>query len=108
MNHTSIPVEFGSEKRLPNVYTLFWCYENLDYKGIAGDSTFAGISKKRSALFPLLARPEPVLAAFEHLVLSVYKRIVENEKESKSLADNPATCFYRSSCPAKSALPRLN
>ena len=35
------------EKRLPNVFVLFWCYENLDHiKSISGGSTFAEISKK--------------------------------------------------------------
>ena len=40
------------EKRLPNVFVLFWCYENLDYiKDISGGSTFAESARRHSALF---------------------------------------------------------
>ena len=34
-------------KKLPNLYVLFWCYENLEHiKDISGGSTFAEINKK--------------------------------------------------------------
>ena len=42
------------EQRLPNLFVLFWCYQNLDHiKGIPGGSTFAEISKKVFRPIPL-------------------------------------------------------
>ena len=74
-------------KRLPNVFVLFWCYENLDYiKGISGGSTFPEISKKAFRPVPVVVPSEQTLAAYEGLVRSLYDRIVVNTKESASLA----------------------
>jgi len=74
-------------KRLPNVFVLFWCYENLDYiKGISGGSTFAEISKKVFRPVPVVVPSEQALAAYEGLVRPLYNRIVANTKESASLA----------------------
>ena len=74
-------------KRLPNVFLLFWCYENLDYiKGISGGSTFPEISKKAFRPVPVVVPSEQTLAAYEGLVRSLYDRIVVNTKESASLA----------------------
>ena len=75
------------KKRLPNVYVLFWCYENLDYiKGISGGSTFAEISKKAFRPVPVTIPSEEVLTAYENIVRTRYDRIVVNTKESASLA----------------------
>jgi len=75
------------EKRLPNVFVLFWCYENLDYiKGISGGSTFAEISKKAFRPIPIVVPSEQALAAYEELVRPLYGRIVSNTKKSASLA----------------------
>ena len=75
------------KKRLPNIYVLFWCYETLDYmKGISGGSTFAEISKKAFRPIPVAVPSEAVLGAFESIVRPLYERIVENTKESASLA----------------------
>ena len=75
------------KKRLPNVYVLFWCYENLDYiKDISGGSTFAEISKKVFRPVPVTVPAKEILAAFEDLVRPLYDRIVTNSKESASLA----------------------
>ena len=75
------------KKRLPNVYVLFWCYENLDYiKGISGGSTFAEISKKAFRPVPVTIPSEEVLTAYENIVRTLYDRIVVNTKESASLA----------------------
>ena len=74
-------------KRLPNVFVLFWCYENLDYiKGISGGSTFAEISKKAFRPVPVVVPSDQALAAYEGLVRPLYDRIVANTKESASLA----------------------
>ena len=75
------------KKRLPNVYVLFWCYENLDYiKGISGGSTFAEISKKAFRPVSVTIPSEEVLTAYENIVRTLYDRIVANTKESASLA----------------------
>ena len=75
------------KKRLPNVYVLFWCYENLDYiKGISGGSTFAEISKKAFRPVSVTIPSEEVLTAYENIVRTLYDRIVANTSESASLA----------------------
>ena len=72
--------------RLPNVYVLFWCHENLDYiKGVAGGSTFSEISKKVFRPLPVIVPSEQVLAAYEDLVCPLYHRIVANTKECMAL-----------------------
>ena len=74
-------------KRLPNVFVLFWSYENLDYiKGISGGSTFAEISKKAFRPVPVVVPSERILTAYESLIRPLYERIVTNTKESASLA----------------------
>ena len=74
-------------KRLPNVFVLFWSYENLDYiKGISGGSTFAEISKKAFRPVPVVVPSERILTAYESLIRPFYERIVANTKESASLA----------------------
>ena len=75
------------KRRVPNVFVLFWCYENLDHiKGISGGSTFAEISKKVFRPVPIVVPSERVLAAYEALVRPLYDCIVANAKESSSLA----------------------
>ena len=72
--------------RLPNVYVLFWCHENLDYiKSISGGSTFSEISKKSFRPIPVLVPTKEVLTAYEDAVRPLYNRIVESVKESASL-----------------------
>ena len=74
-------------KRLPNVFVLFWSYENLDLiKGISGGSTFAEISKKAFRPIPVVVPPERILTAYESLIRPLYERIVANTKESASLS----------------------
>ena len=74
-------------KRLPNVFVLFWSYENLDYiKDISGGSTFAEISKRAFRPVPVVVPSEPILAAYENLIRPFYEHIVANTKESASLA----------------------
>ena len=74
------------KRRLPNVFVLFWCFENLDYiKGISGGTTFAEISKKAFRPIPITVPPEEVLGAYEDVVRPLYDRIVANTKESVTL-----------------------
>ena len=75
------------EKRLSNLFVLFWCYENLDYiKGISGGSTFAEISKKSFRPIPVTVPSEGVLSNYDKLIRPLYDRIVVNMKESGRLA----------------------
>ncbi|MDE0600945.1 MAG: restriction endonuclease subunit S [bacterium] len=74
-------------KRLPNLFVLFWSYENLDFiKGISGGSTFAEISKKAFRPVPVIVPSVQILAAYESLIRPFYERIVANTKEASSLA----------------------
>ena len=74
------------EQRLPNLYVLFWCYENLEYiKSISGGSTFAEINKKAFRPIPVVVPAEEVLAAYKNKLGPLYDRIVENMKESMLL-----------------------
>ena len=75
------------EKRIPNVFVLFWCQENLDHiTGIAGGSTFSEISKRVFRSIPVVVPPQWIVEEFERLVRPLYSRIVANMKESESLA----------------------
>ena len=75
------------ERRLPNLYVLFWCHENIEHmKGISGGSTFSEISKK--AFHPLLVvvPPKNILRVYEDIGRSLYGRIISNTKEFVLLA----------------------
>ena len=75
------------ERRLPNLYVLEWCYQNLGYmRGIAGGSTFAEISKKAFRPVSVLVPSQAVLRMFERLTRPLYDRVVVNMKEAAALA----------------------
>ncbi len=75
------------KKRLPNIFVLFWCYENIGYiKDISGGSTFSEISKGAFRPLPVVVPAEPALAAFEVIVRPLYDRIVANDKETQLLS----------------------
>lgn len=72
---------------LPNVFVLFWCHENMDLiLGNANGSTFQEISKSNFRPIPVVVPPEPILKAFRERTEPLYRHIVENERESKALA----------------------
>ena len=73
-------------QRLPNLYVLFWCRENLPYiRNIAGGSTFAEISKKAFRPIPVLVPPPSALDSFSRLVDPLYDRIVGNVRQTTRL-----------------------
>ena len=75
------------EKRLPNLYVLYWCHHNLGHiKDIAGGSTFPEISKKAFRPISVLVPSEPILQAFERLSHPLYGQLVVNMKQSATLA----------------------
>ncbi len=72
---------------LPNVFVLFWCRENMDViLGNANGSTFQEISKSNFRPIPVIVPPEPILNAFRERADPLYRHIVENERESRTLA----------------------
>lgn len=72
---------------LPNVFVLFWCRENMDLiLGNANGSTFQEISKSNFRPIPVIVPSEPILDAFRERTEPLYRHIVENERESRTLA----------------------
>lgn len=75
------------DKRLPNLFVLFWCHNNLEHiKGISGGSTFAEISKKSFRPIPVIVPSSALLSAFEDRVRPLYRMLVSNLKENETLA----------------------
>jgi type I restriction enzyme S subunit len=54
--------------------------------GNANGSTFQEISKSNFRPIPVIVPPEPILNAFRALTAPLYRHIVENERESRALA----------------------
>ena len=71
---------------LPNVFVLLWCRESMDaIVGNANGSTFQEISKTNFRPIPVVVPSEPVLTRFRKSTDSLYRQMVENERESRSL-----------------------
>ena len=74
-------------KRLPALYVLSWCYENLErIKGISGGSTFAEISKKAFRPLPIVVPPKMLLELYDQIVCLLHGRVVSNTREAALLA----------------------
>ena len=72
---------------LPNVFVLFWCRENMDLiLGNANGSTFQEISKSNFRPIPMIVPQDSILNAFRERTEPLYRHIVENERESRTLA----------------------
>ncbi|GGH55317.1 hypothetical protein GCM10010975_12750 [Comamonas phosphati] len=72
---------------LPNVFVLLWCRESMDaIVGNANGSTFQEISKGNFRPISVVVPPEPVLVSFRKSADSLYRQMVENERECRSLA----------------------
>lgn len=75
------------ERRLSNLYVLFWCHENIEHiQGISGGSTFAEISKKAFRPLPVVVPSKKILQVYEDIGRSLYGRIVSNTREFAPLA----------------------
>ena len=73
-------------KRLPALYVLSWCHENLErMKDISGGSTFAEISKKAFRPLPVVVPANRVLRVYDQASRSLHDRVVSNTKESALL-----------------------
>ena len=74
------------ERRLPNLYVLFWCHENIEHiKGISGGSTFSEISKKTFRPLAVVVPSKGILRVYENIGRSLYDRVVLNTRESALL-----------------------
>ena len=74
-------------KRLPALYVLFWCYENLEYiKDISGGSTFAEISKKAFRPLSVVVPPKTILGVYDDASCSLHECVVSNTREAALLA----------------------
>ena len=75
------------ERRLPNLYVLFWCHENIEHiHGISGGSTFAEISKKAFRPLPVVVPSQQILRVYEDIGRSLYGRMASNTGEFAPLA----------------------
>lgn len=73
--------------RLPPLFMLFWCRENMDViKGRANGSTFMEISKK--AFRPILAivPDAEIIQAFLNVADPLFQRLIEGERQAQALA----------------------
>lgn len=72
---------------LPNVFVLQWCRERMDaIVGNANGSTFQEISKSNFRPISVVVPSEPLLASFTKSADSLYRQMLENERESCSIA----------------------
>ncbi len=87
--HTAVNQGFIAmicDQRLPNLYVLRWCDQNLDHiRNIAGGSTFAEISKKVFRPVPVLVPPAATLGVYERLSRPLHERLVANTKDCVTL-----------------------
>ena len=82
--------------KLSPLFMLFWCRHNMDaIKGRANGSTFMEISKKAFRPIPALVPTPELLERFDEVVGALFARLVENERQAKSLADVRDTLLPR-------------
>jgi type I restriction enzyme S subunit len=75
------------DKRLSNVFAWLWTLENMEaILAKANGSTFQEISKGNFRPLPVVLPKGAILEAFDALAKPIYRRIAQNEKESRTLA----------------------
>jgi type I restriction enzyme S subunit len=75
------------DKSLPNYYVMLWTRQNMEsIKGRANGTTFMEISKSNFRPLPVVVPPPSVLGAFKKQIEPLYRRIVSNLRESRTLA----------------------
>jgi type I restriction enzyme S subunit len=79
-------IAFPPGGTLSPMYMYFWCKVNMDkIKARSNGSTFMEISKKALRPIPILVPQKTVRDAFEIIVSSLFMRLIENEKQSKTI-----------------------
>jgi type I restriction enzyme S subunit len=72
---------------ISNLFLLYWAEEaHQDILSRANGSTFLEISKSNFRAIPVVIPTLSVMAAFERTVRPMYSRVVNNERESRTLA----------------------
>lgn len=75
------------DKELPNHYVRLWAKQNMEtIKANANGTTFLEISKKNFRPLSVVVPPKDVIEKFLWHVEPLYKRLVSNLKESRTLA----------------------
>lgn len=71
---------------LPPLYMLFWCRQNMEnIKSRANGSTFMEISKKVFRPIPAVVPSPEVVQAFMSVADVLFDRLIENEKQARTL-----------------------
>ncbi|HCK99064.1 MAG TPA: restriction endonuclease subunit S [Candidatus Marinimicrobia bacterium] len=74
------------KKDISNLFVLFWtAFAHDDILSRANGSTFLEISKTNFRPISLVAPPSMIIRAFDQRVREMYNRIVDNERESRTL-----------------------
>ncbi len=73
--------------RVSNLFLLLWAeYAHAEIVSRANGSTFLEISKSNFRPIPVIVPDEATSQKFDNIVQPLYRRIVENEKQSRTLA----------------------
>lgn len=74
-------------KGIPNLFLLLWARSaHEEILSRANGSTFLEISKSNFRAIPIVVPPPGIFAVFDRLSRPLYKKIVSNERESRTLA----------------------
>jgi type I restriction enzyme, S subunit len=92
---TEIPVAVNQgfialvcNRRLSNVFVWLWAHESMEaILQRANGSTFQEISKRNFRPLPVVAGCDRIEVAFDETVKPLYRRIAQNEVESRTLAE---------------------
>jgi type I restriction enzyme, S subunit len=73
-------------KRLSNLYVLFWCEQNMDkIKNNAGGSTFEEISKTNFKPISVICPSVEILKVYDLQLEPIFNRVVSNLRENQTL-----------------------
>ncbi|KKO45748.1 hypothetical protein WG68_08500 [Arsukibacterium ikkense] len=82
--------------KLPPLFMLYWCRHNMEIiENRANGSTFMEISKKAFRPIEIILPPSTVVDAFMATAETLFDRLVENEKQIRSLSDLRDTLLPR-------------
>ncbi len=81
-------IAMNCDQVLSNYYVLWWATLNMDaIKAKANGTTFQEVSKSSFRPIPVLVPTDNVIRAFDEIVGPLYRQIVRNEHESRTLAE---------------------